>query len=355
MKHQAIQYLALDVHEATIVASIRDEAGSVRMRATVPTEARAIMALVKGLGPRVHVVFEEGTQAQWLHDLLVAHAERVVVCNTRGKGEMENKNDRLDADGLSARLRLGALKTVYHGSPGLVTLKELVRCYTNLVDDSTRVMLRLKAIYRGRAIGTSGEAVYRPSQRAAWLAKLKTTGARTRAASLLTQLDLLLELRQKSRAAMIAEARRQPGWKILRTMPFFGPVRVAIILAVIATPYRFRGKRQLWPYVGLGVIARTSSEKEFVDGKLRRKKRAPLTRGLNRNHNRQLKNVFKGAATAAAAKPGPLKDLYDRCVAGGVPKEMAKLTLARKLAAVALRLWKKGELWDPEKLTMQAT
>jgi len=34
---------------------------------------------------------------------------------------------------------------------------------------------------------------------------------------------------------------------------------------------------------------------------------------------------------------------------------MAKLTLARKLAAVALRLWKKGELWDPEKLTLQPT
>jgi len=34
---------------------------------------------------------------------------------------------------------------------------------------------------------------------------------------------------------------------------------------------------------------------------------------------------------------------------------MAKLTLARKLAAVALRLWKKGELWNPEKLTMQVT
>jgi transposase len=351
MKDQAIQYLALDVHQATIVATVRDETGAVRMRATVPTEARAILGLVKGLGPRVHVVFEERTQAQWLDDLLVPHAERVVVCNTRGKSEMDNKSDRLDADGLSERLRLGALKTVYHGSPGIATLKELVRCYTNLVDDSTRVMLRLKAIYRGRAIGTSG----RPSQRKVWLAKLKTSGARTRAVSLLTQLDLLLELRKSSRAAMIAEARRQPGWKILRTIPFFGPVRVSIILAVIATPFRFRGKRQLWPYVGLGVITRSSSEGEFVDGKLRRKKRAPLTRGLNRNHNPQLKNVFKGAANAATAKPGPLKDHYDRCVAGGVPRDMAKLTLARKLASVTLRLWKKGETWDPEKLTMQVT
>jgi len=236
MKHHGIQYLALDVHQAAIVASVRDETGAVRMRATVATVARAILGLVKGLGARVHVVFEEGTQAQWLHDLLVPHAERVVVCNVRGKGEMDNKNDRLDADGLSERLRLGVLKTVYHGSPGLATLKELVRCYTNLVDDSTRVMLRLKALYRGRAISTSGEAVYRPSQRKVWLAKLKATGARTRAASLLAQLDVLLGLRRKCRAAMIAEARRQPGWKILSTMPFFGPVRVAIILAVIATP-----------------------------------------------------------------------------------------------------------------------
>ncbi len=35
-------------------------------------------------------------------------------------------------------------------------LKELVRAYTALVSDSTRVMLRIKAIYRGRGIGTAG-------------------------------------------------------------------------------------------------------------------------------------------------------------------------------------------------------
>ena len=46
---------------------------------------------------------------------------------------------------------------------------------------------------------------------------------------------------------------------------------------------------------------------------------------------------------------------YDRCVDGGVREEMAKLTLARKIVSIMLRLWKKGELWDPTKLTMQAT
>lgn len=127
------------------------------------------------------------------------------------------------------------------------------------------------------------------------------------------------------------------------------------MMAIIGTPFRFRGKRRLWPYAGLAVVTRSSADSEINDGKLRRRKRAPLTRGLNRNHNPVLKNILEGVANAGAAKPGPLKDFYDRCVSGGVREEMAKLTLARKLASVVLRLWKKGELWDPTKLTMQAS
>jgi hypothetical protein len=138
MKQQAIQYLALDVHQATTVATVPEESGAIRMRATVATEGKAIVGLVKGLGPWVHVAFEEGTQAQWLHDLLLPHAEQVVVCNVRGRSETSNKSDRMDADWLSEQLRLDALQSVCHGAAGVATLKELVRCYTNLVDDSTR-------------------------------------------------------------------------------------------------------------------------------------------------------------------------------------------------------------------------
>jgi len=353
MKQQAIQYLAFDVHQATTVASLRNEQGKIVMHATVPTEAKAIVNLVKSAGP-VHVAFEEGTQAQWLHDLLVDHAERVIVCNVRGRSETSNKNDRIDAAGLSELLRLGALRPVFHGAPEMLTLKELVRSYSCLVSDSTRVMLRIKAIFRARAIPTPGVSVYRPSQRKKWLAKLEG-GARTRAAALLAQLDLLLELRPKAKAAMIAAARRQPGWKVLRSIPFLGPVRVAVILAILRTPYRFRTKRNLWPYAGLAVVTRSSADQEFKDGRLQRSKRAPLTRGLNRNHNPLLKAMFKGAAATAVAKPGPLRDYYEASLGRGVKEDLAKVTLARKIAAVVLRLWKKGELWDPTKLTMQAT
>lgn len=354
MKTQAIQYLALDVHQSTVVATVRDAAGTITMHATVPTEARAILTLVCGAGRRVHVAFEEGTQAQWLHDLLVPHAEQIVVCNTRGEGERGNKNDRLDADRLSERLRLGSLRSVFHGAQSVLTLKELVRNYNNLIEDSTRVMQRIKALFRARTIRTPGVSVYRPAQRKKWLSQLDG-GARLRAATLLEQLDVLLALRPKAKAAMLNEARRQPGWKSLRSIPFLGPIRVAEILAIMRTPHRFRTKRNAWPYAGLAVVTRSSADQEFHDNTLRRRRRAPLTRGLNRNHNPILKAVFKGAANAAAAKEGPLRDFFEASLARGAREELAKVTLARKIVAVALRLWKKGELWDPKKLTMQVT
>jgi transposase len=237
----------------------------------------------------------------------------------------------------------------------MLNLKELVRNYINLVEDSTRVMLRLKALFRARAILTPGVSVYRPSQRKQWLAKLQG-GSRVRASALLEELDILLELRPKAKAAMIVEARRQrAAWKSLRSIPYLGPIRVAEILAIIRTPFRFRTKRNLWPYVGLAVVTHSTADEEFVDGKRRRRHKAPLTRGLNRNHNPILKDVFKGAANAAISRPGPLRDFYEASLARGVKEELAKLTLTRKIVSVTLRLWKKGELWNPKKLNVQAT
>jgi transposase len=184
------------------------------------------------------------------------------------------------------------------------------------------------------------------------MAMLQDMGVRQRAASLFAQLDTLLPLR---RPAMVVEARRHPAWRILKTIPYLGPVRVAQIIAIVGSPFRFRGKRGFWPYIGLAVRTHSSADNEIIAGRIRRRRRAPLTRGLNQNHNRVLKDVFKGAATAAAQKDGPLKDFYQQSLARGVDENLAELTLARKIAAVALRLGRKGEIFDPTRLTTQAT
>jgi transposase len=109
----------------------------------------------------LQVTFEEGTCAAWLHDLLRPHVAKVVVCDPRRNALLKagNKNDRIDARKLADLLRSGLLSAVYHGENGVRTLKELARSYLTLTRDTTRVMNRLKALYRSWAIPCAGQKV----------------------------------------------------------------------------------------------------------------------------------------------------------------------------------------------------
>jgi hypothetical protein len=141
---------------------------------------------------------------------------------------------------------------------------------------------------------------------------------------------------------------------LLRQIPSIGPIRAALLIALIQTPHRFRTKRQLWAYSGLALQTSTSGEYRFVEGQLKRSKKAPGIRGLNINHNHDLKNIFKGAAIRAAGVPGPFQEFYTALVARGMKPSMARLTLARKIAAITLLVWKKGVRFDAEYLKQQA-
>lgn len=348
------KYVGLDVHQATTVAVVGDDTGRVIARSVVPTEATALLELVRGVRGAIHVALEEGTQAQWLSDLLTGRVARVVVCDRRGEPQRGSKGDWHDAEQLMQRLRRGDLHAVYHGSPHRATLKELARAYRNLVEDGTRVMQRLKALFRARGIPTTGRGVYDVAGRAEWLAKLGDAGARLRAATLYAELEVLQALRPTARAALVAEARRDAAWGVLRSVPFLGPVRVALLLATLQTPWRFRTKRQLWAYAGLAVVTRTTAEYVLDGGRPVRRRRPPLTRGRNRNHNHVVKEVLKGAATVAAVRPGAFREFYRALLARGMREELARVTLTRKLAALTLRLWKTGEHDDPNKLSIGA-
>ena len=250
-------------------------------------------------------------------------------------------------------LRLGSLKAVYHGDNGVRSLKELVRTYDCLVSDTTRVMNRLKAIFRGRAIACGGHEIYRQDRRGQWLEKLQEPGARQRASFLYQQLAALKPLRHEAKRMMVKEARRQAAYPWLLSVPKLGAVSVAQLIAVVGTPHRFRSKRQFWTYVGLAVVTRTSADHEVVDGVLRRSRRPLATRGLNRNHNHVLKRVFKSAATSACHS-GPFQAAYDMRVKQGMDPSLARLTIARQLAATTLAIWKRGERFSSGRMKQQA-
>jgi len=62
----------------------------------------------------------------------------------------------------------------------------------------------------------------------------------------------------------------------------------------------------------------------------------------------ELDHAFKGAAVTAAL--GPWKSQFDAMVEKGMRAPVALVTLARKIAAISLVLWKKGERYNKSKV-----
>jgi len=325
------KYIGLDVHQATIVVAVLDSTGELVMESIIETEAAPILQFIAGVLGTLSVTFEKGTWSAWLYDLLNPHVDKLVVCNPRKNALLKdgNKSDRNDARKLAELLRGNQLKPVYHGETGVRMLRELSRSYLTIVKDLSRVMNRLKAVYRSWAIPCAGRDVYYTRNRVQWLAKIREAGVRRRAERLYEQLDMLQHLRQQARRELLAESRKHAITAKLRQIPYLGPIRSALAVALIQTPHRFRSKRQLWAYSGLALETRISAEYRMVEGQVRRSKKMLSIRGLNKDHNHDLKGLFKGAATMASARPGPFREFYQAALAKGIKPTMARLTLAQ--------------------------
>jgi transposase len=344
-------YVGLDVHKASICIAVLNADGKLVMESVIETSAATILDFLQGLRGHVEVTFEEGTHAAWLYNVLSKTKARVIVCDPRKNRLLcdGNKSDKVDARKLAQLLRAGLLSPVYHGEHGVRDLKELVRSYEYLVEDATRVMNRLKALYRSRAIACPGTNVYKRQQREAWLEKLPEAGVRARAERLYSELDHLTGLRRETRQAMVVECRHHAASKVLLKVPTLGIVCIAQLISNVVTPHRFRSKRRFWSYCGLAVVTKSSGDHHVVGTALPRKKRMATTRGLTRSHNRTLTYVFKSAALTAA-RWEPFKSWYAELVERGLRPEPARVTVARKLAAVTLAVWKKSEAFDTNQI-----
>jgi transposase len=324
-------------------------AGGQRLKAlVVETNGRALVDAVRGIGGRVHVCLEEGTQSAWLCELLKPHvAEIVVVMPPERKGA---KDDRRDAWARANELRTGAIETrVFKAPEHLAGLRNAVRAHGFAVTDAVRAKNRLKSVFLSRGISTDS-SVYDAEKRVEWLKRLSTPH-RELAVWLGRQLDQVEPLREEAERMLRAEAKRHPIIKTLSTAPGMGVIRTAQVVAIVATPERFRTRRQLWSYCGLGIVTRSSSDwVQDRTGKWVRAERTQ-TRGLSRKRNPRLKAVFKGAATTVIGQlaDDPLHADYERMLKSGIKPPLAKLTLVRKIAATVLSMWKHQEVYDPKR------
>ena len=104
----------------------------------------------------------------------------------------------------------------------------------------------------------------------------------------------------------------------------------------------------------MAIETRDSAQYRYVAGQLQRSKKPQQLRGLNENHNHDMKAIFKSAAAMASRREGPFQDFYLALITKGMKPAMARLTLARKIAAITLIVWKKGVHFDAKQLKPQA-
>lgn len=349
------KYLGMDVHQASIVCAVHNPQGKCIAHSIIETKAETVRDFLRGLSGTLHVTFEEGTQAAWLHDLIKPLVAELIVCNPRRNHLLKegSKSDKVDASKLAELLRAGLVKAVYHGAPSVGPLKELAHAYDQLTQDRVRVMSRLKALYRARAIPCAGTAPYSHAHRSQWLEQLAEPAQRQRAAWLLAELDALSGLRREAHNQMLREARPHPAFARLTGVPGLGPIRVAQLIAAVGSPHRFRTKRQFWAYCGLAVVTKSSADYQLVEGRIVRQARAMRTRGLNEQFNHRLKAVFK-SAVLEALKDETFKRYYERLRERGLRAELARVQVARKLAAVTLAVWKRATDYDAQRVMRRA-
>ncbi len=342
-----LRYIGIDAHRESCTLAILGSNGRRLGSRCVETSGPALRAALKEIPGEKHVCLEEGEYSEWLYEICEPLAARVAV--VQPEKPRGSKSDAIDAWSRADELRRGTLpKLIYKPAGRYRELREAVRCYQPVVADVVRVKNRLRSIFRSRGIQAVAEELDAPSCRAGWIERLPTA-SRLRAKILGDELDHLADVREAAEKWLLHVANGTAAVRLLATAPGIGPIRAAQIVAAVVSPHRFRTKRQFWSFCGLAVVTHSSSDwvKDEREGWIR--KNATQTRGLNRNRHPMLKAVFKGAAiTVIQHMPNsPLTQHYRQLLEAGTKPNLARLTIARSIAAAVLAMWKHEQEYDP--------
>jgi len=345
------RYIGLDVHAQTTTFAIMSAKGKRLAEKVVETHGQLLLEALAAVAGDLHVCLEDGMHAEWISELLAGRVNEVVVIVPPER--IGPKSDARDAWWLADQLRLGIPhKRIFKTQ--LSALREAVRCYQTFVKHSTRAKLQFRFLALGRGLAVRRTQLVKESERIELVSQLPPV-RQARATLHAELLDFTERMRQQALGQLEKEVRTCTDVRRLMGVPGLGSVRAAQIVATVVTPYRFRTREQFWSYCGLGIVTRSSADWMPRNGKLVRSDRF-VARGLGQG-NTTLKCVFKSAALDVVKHypDHPWSVAFQRAVDAGKRPNLARLTLARKIAETVLHIWKHKEDYDSTKHRIQAT
>ena len=138
---------------------------------------------------------------------------------------------------------------------------------------------------------------------------------------------------------IVEAAQTLPQYQRLRQIPGFGSLIAAYTCAMLASG-TFRRSDSFVAFIGLDTKVKES-------GKFKGRRR------LTKRGDPEARRLLYLAALAASRQPGPLNEMRQHYLDKGFSKTEAAVFVARKLARVAWAIYKKGEIYRPQRVRNQ--
>lgn len=157
---------------------------------------------------------------------------------------------------------------------------------------------------------------------------------------LVEQLRHTRQVKKELEAQLKDAGQRFPAYRYLLTIPGFGPIVTAMVIAAIGDPHRFTSRKQVLRLAGLDLSAHRSGNKS--DSAI------PV---ISKQGKAGLRYALFQAATIASYKDAAIRNYFTRLLKGrelerGIKMKM-RIKLAAKLLVVAWTLMKRNEAFDP--------
>lgn len=204
--------------------------------------------------------------------------------------------------------------------------------HVTTTDRGLRQVHRLKAIHQaaGQSVGLPVDAS------ACYEAQLLVEGLKR------TKEDLLQIMQQ-----IEGICQTLPGYKLLRSIPGFGPYIAALVLAALADPFRFSSRKQVVRLAGLDLNASRSGKKSQDS--------VPV---ISKRGDADLRYAMYQAGLIASYHHRGFRRIYQRMLEGrqaerGI-KTKARVKLAAKMLVTAWTMLKNNEFFDETRLLAES-
>jgi transposase len=347
------RYVGLDVHAETCTLAVIGPSGRRLTSRVVETNGRALVDAVRAIPGQLHLCMEEGTQSAWLYKILEPHVAEIAVIvpkETRGA-----KDDLRDAWARAEELRTGAISTrVYKPRKHMAMLRCAARAYRLANQDLVPTKNRLKAVFRSRGIVVDA-GVYDARARGEWLKKL-VPAHRQLAECLGREIGRPATAEGRGRGVVAAGSENASDHTQAEDSAGHGT------RADGAARGHRRDTRSLPEPAAVLELLRAGCRHAFVLGleawtgrTLGPWRGAPDARTDKEAASDPESGVQGGRAHGTQMSDQPLRQDYERMLQQGTKPNLARLTIARRIAAIVLSMWKHKEVYDPKRHKASAT